>query len=189
MQYFCADGSAATVRAMGLTYPSGRSLSFDYGASGTVQENEYDGRNFRVVRKDYSSGTLTETRHVYYTSAWQVLEERLDALQAGNWNVTALCDENGDVQERYAYTAYGEPPFLLPGVCQAVGEQFRVGGALHGASVGWGERVVSGASPNARLAAGGLGVKRSCSTATGAHPPEAPLLPAPPVIQFQSRDP
>ncbi len=194
VQYAYANGSAGTVRATGLTYPSGRSLSFDYGAtgsiddaagriagikqgtttlagygeyhhdrpvaspgrrvpypatafdchydpsrlrppvsclssditesvgpawvtpaydpagnmttipkpadptqgftavydawnrlvklsdsSGTVQENQYDGRNFRVVRKDYSGGVLTETRHFYYTSSWQVLEERVDS--------------------------------------------------------------------------------------------------------------
>ncbi len=129
--------------------------------SGTVQENEYDGRNFRVVRKDHSGGVLTETRHFYYTSAWQVLEERGDsstspnrqfvwalryiddlvlrerdtsgdgvlderlyALQDGNWNVTAVCDANGDVQERYAYTAYGEPLFLSPGFVEQSGSSF-----------------------------------------------------------------
>ena len=101
---------------------------------------------------DYgAAGLLTETRHFYYTSAWQVLEERVDssasptrqfvwglryiddcvlrdrdtsgsgtvgerlyALQDGNWNVTSVTDENDDVQERYAYTAYGEPLFLTP---------------------------------------------------------------------------
>ena len=276
VQYAYADGSAGTVRATGLTYPNGRTLSFDYGAtgsiddaagriagikqgtttlagygeyhhdrpvaspgrrvpypatafdchydpsrlrppvsclssditesvgpawvtpaydpagnmttipkpadptqgftavydawnrlvklsdsSGTVQENQYDGRNFRVVRKDYSGGMLTETRHFYYTSAWQVLEERVDsstspnrqfvwglryiddcilrdrdtsgdgvlderlyALQDGNWNVTAVCDESGDVQERYAYTAYGEPVFLSAGFVEQSGSSF-----------------------------------------------------------------
>ncbi len=130
-------------------------------SSGTVQENQYDGRNFRVVRKDYSSGLLTETRHFYYTSAWQVLEERVDssaspnrqfvwglryiddcvlrdrdtsgsgtlderlyALQDGNWNVTSVTDENGDVQERYAYTAYGEPLFLTPSFVEQSGSSF-----------------------------------------------------------------
>ncbi len=130
-------------------------------ASGTVQENQYDGRNFRVVRKDYSGGVRTETRHFYYTSAWQVLEERVDsssnpdrqfvwglryiddcilrdrdtsrngilderlyALQDGNWNVTAVCDASGDVQERYAYTAYGEPLFLSPGFVEQSGSSF-----------------------------------------------------------------
>ncbi len=142
VQYSYADGSAGTVRA-------------------SVPESQYDGRNFRVVRKDYASGVLTEARHFYYTSAWQVLEERVDsssnpnrqfvwglryiddlilrdrdttgggtlderlyALQDGNWNVTSICDENGDVQERYAYTAYGEPLFLSAGFVEQSGSSF-----------------------------------------------------------------
>ncbi|MEI8383981.1 MAG: RHS repeat-associated core domain-containing protein, partial [Planctomycetota bacterium] len=47
------------------------------GTSETVQEHQYDARNFRTVRKNYSSGTLSETRHFYYTPGWQALEERL----------------------------------------------------------------------------------------------------------------
>jgi RHS repeat-associated protein len=40
------------------------------------------------------------------------LNERLYALQDANWNVTALVDTSGTVQERYAYSAYGVPLFL-----------------------------------------------------------------------------
>lgn len=42
----------------------------------TVQENEYDVRHFRTIRKDYSSGILAETRYFYYTSDWRSIEER-----------------------------------------------------------------------------------------------------------------
>ena len=42
-----------------------------------VQENRYDGRNFRVRKLAYSSGTLSETRDFYYTDWWQALEERV----------------------------------------------------------------------------------------------------------------
>ncbi len=42
------------------------------------------------------------------------LDERLYALQDPNWNVVALADTNGDVQERYAYGAYGGPTILTP---------------------------------------------------------------------------
>jgi len=42
------------------------------------------------------------------------LDERLYALQDANWNVTAITDENGDVQERYDYAAYSVPVFLSP---------------------------------------------------------------------------
>ncbi|MEZ5948294.1 MAG: RHS repeat-associated core domain-containing protein [Planctomycetaceae bacterium] len=44
----------------------------------TVQENEYDGRNFRVIKKSYASGVLNETRDYYFSSNWQILEERID---------------------------------------------------------------------------------------------------------------
>jgi RHS repeat-associated protein len=49
----------------------------DTTSSGTVQQNAYDARAFRTKRQDYTSGTLSETRHFYYTSAWQSIEERL----------------------------------------------------------------------------------------------------------------
>ncbi|MBX3442846.1 MAG: hypothetical protein KF774_10590 [Planctomyces sp.] len=121
-----------------------------YG-SDTVSEYAYDGAQRRIVQLSYVAGTLSETRHLYYTdpSQWQVVEERvgsssdaerqcvwglryvddcvlrdrdtdaigslderLYALQDGNWNVTGLVDPDGDVQERFAYTAYGVPLFL-----------------------------------------------------------------------------
>jgi RHS repeat-associated protein len=40
------------------------------------------------------------------------LDERLYACQDANWNVTAIADDAGDVQERYAYKAYGTPAAL-----------------------------------------------------------------------------
>jgi RHS repeat-associated protein len=117
--------------------------------SNTVAEYEYDGLKRRIVNKIYSGGTLSETRHAYFSERWQVLEERVDtetaadrhwiwgqrylddcvlrdrdttgngtmderlySLQEGNWNVTALVDDTGTIQERYAYTAYGTPSFF-----------------------------------------------------------------------------
>ncbi len=110
----------------------------------TVQENQYDARRFRIVRKDYAEGTLDEIRHFYYTPGWQSIEERVDSetdpdrqyvwglryiddfvlrdrpefeerlygLQDDNWNMIAIADDNGDVQERYASSAYGVLTFL-----------------------------------------------------------------------------
>lgn len=40
------------------------------------------------------------------------LDERLHALQDANWNVTAIMNSSGSVQERYAYSPYGVPVFL-----------------------------------------------------------------------------
>lgn len=42
------------------------------------------------------------------------LDERLYALQDTGWNVTALSDTSGSVQERYTYSAYGMPSVLTP---------------------------------------------------------------------------
>ncbi len=40
------------------------------------------------------------------------LNERLYAVQDANWNVTSVTDTSAAVQERYRYSAYGEPTFL-----------------------------------------------------------------------------
>jgi RHS repeat-associated protein len=50
----------------------------DSSTSQTVAEYQYDGRGFRVLRSGYNTGTLSERRHYYYNSAWQLLEERIE---------------------------------------------------------------------------------------------------------------
>ena len=80
----------------------------------TVAEYEYDGRNFRTLKKVYAGGQLSETRHFDYNDAWQCLEERLDASTTaacqyvwGNRYVDDLVlrdrdtDANGTLDERY----------------------------------------------------------------------------------------
>ena len=113
-------------------------------ASVNVVSYQYDGLNRRIAEKSYNTGGgLVETRHLYYSDQWQVLEERVDAattakaqyicglryiddlvlrdrntsggtlnerlyaLQDANWNVVALANTSGVVQERYGYTPYG----------------------------------------------------------------------------------
>jgi len=121
------------------------------GTNQTLVEFVYDGRNFRVVNKEYASGTLSATRHLYYTDSWQAIEERVNTsttperqhvwgiryiddlvlrdrdtnadgtlderlyhLPDANWNVTAVVDASGSVQERIEYTPYGQLQFLTP---------------------------------------------------------------------------
>jgi len=136
------------------TYDAWNRLVTLTDGTNTVQENEYDPRNYRTIRKTYTAGVLDETRHYYYSTDWQVLEERLGsdpvtadaerqfvwglryiddlirrerdtnadgtpderlyALQDPNWNVVAIADTSGDVQERFAYSAYGVPSVLTP---------------------------------------------------------------------------
>jgi RHS repeat-associated protein len=47
--------------------------------STVIAQYQYDGRNYRTVKKTYASGTLSETRHFYYNNQWQCLEERLES--------------------------------------------------------------------------------------------------------------
>jgi RHS repeat-associated protein len=49
----------------------------DATSGNTVQKNAYDALRRRTIKQSYTSGTLSETRHLYYSSAWQVLEERV----------------------------------------------------------------------------------------------------------------
>jgi RHS repeat-associated protein len=56
---------------------SGSSSSSSGGSLQAVQENQYDARRYRTVRKDYSAGVLDETRHFYYAEQWQSVEERV----------------------------------------------------------------------------------------------------------------
>jgi RHS repeat-associated protein len=112
----------------------------------TIEEYAYDGLRRRTVKQNPGE---EETRDYYYSSAWQVLEERVGgspdaerqfawglryiddlilrdrdtngdgtldermfALQDPNWNVVGLTDSSGNMQERYAYDAYGLPTVL-----------------------------------------------------------------------------
>ncbi len=45
-----------------------------------VQENRYDGRNFRTTKLAYTSGSVSESRDFYYTDSWQTLEERVSGI-------------------------------------------------------------------------------------------------------------
>lgn len=52
------------------------------------------------------------------------LSERLYVLQDAGWNVTAVVNSSGVVQERYRFTAYGEPTFLDSGFSPTAGSSF-----------------------------------------------------------------
>ena len=157
---YSAAGSMTTIpqpndptQSYAATYDAWNRLVQIADGSDTVSEYAYDGVRRRILQKSYTSGTLSETRHLYYTqpSQWQVFEERLGtstdaerqfvwglryiddcvfrdrdtdangtldqrlyACQDANWNVTALVDTGGNVEERDAYSAYGIPLFLTP---------------------------------------------------------------------------
>ena len=65
--------------------------------STVIAQYQYDGRDFRTVKKTYTSGSLSETRDFYYNGNWQCLEERL---------------ESGSVISSYANRQYVSGPAL-----------------------------------------------------------------------------
>ncbi len=126
---------AAPASSFAATYDAWNRLTQLLG----VATYSYDGLNRRTQKT--ISGIV---RDLYYSNDWQVLEERVNgattadrqfvwgqryiddlvlrdrsterlyALQDANWNVTAITNASGAVQERYSYTAYGSPTFLNP---------------------------------------------------------------------------
>jgi RHS repeat-associated protein len=151
------ENTGTTPQALSAQYDAWNRLVLITNGTQKVMENVYDARSYRIRKDTYTSGTLTEARHYYYTPGWQCVEERVDAsttaerqfvwglryiddlilrdrstanngtmnerryaMQDGNWNTIAICDNTGSVTERYAYSAYGSPVFMTgAGVVQS----------------------------------------------------------------------
>ncbi len=123
--------------AQTLTYDAwNRPMTIVQGTT-TVGTYAYDGLNRRVTKISIESGSSV-TRHFYYSNQWQVLEERTGTNTTAErqyvWGVryqddlvlrdlfgeprmyaladyfqpTALSDISGNIQERYAYKAFGD---------------------------------------------------------------------------------
>jgi RHS repeat-associated protein len=117
-----------------FVYDAWNRLKVVKNSSGTTLKTyQYDAINRRVAEVVGS-----DTTDLYYSSQWQVLEERVNGVgkyryvwspvyvdamvlrdrldasdrlwvqQDANFNVTAIVDDNGNVVERYAYEPYGK---------------------------------------------------------------------------------
>jgi RHS repeat-associated protein len=104
---------------------------------------QYDGANRQIVKLSYTSGTLSETRHYYFSNQWQVLEERVSGsmdkqyvwgvryvdemicrddatplrlyvTQDANFNVTGLVSIEGAILQRFVYEPYGNATVVDP---------------------------------------------------------------------------
>lgn len=112
-----AGNMTSIPKNVGQTVPGSQSFAATWDAwsrlvklqdgSDTVAVYQYDGNNRRIVKQSYSLGTLDETRHVYYSSQSQAIEERVgtsnDARQQFVWNLGYIddlvlrdCDTNND---------------------------------------------------------------------------------------------
>ncbi len=65
------------------------------------------------------------------TNADGTLDERLYALQDANWNLVAITTDDGTIQQRYRYTAYGQPTRLNPDGIVAMGTDSILWGYLY----------------------------------------------------------
>ena len=117
--------------AFTMTYDAWQRLVKIKSGSTTVATYAYDGQNRRVTKT-----TGTTLRHYYYSSQWQILEERLNTTTTADrqfvWGLmaldnlilrdrgserfyslqdlfscTAIADTTGTIQERYSYNAFG----------------------------------------------------------------------------------
>ena len=121
-----------------LIYDAWNRLVEVKSGSTVLEQYSYDALGRRITETPSGS----PTKSLYYSSDWQVLEEdwsgatqvqyvwsavyvdamverdrgseRLYALQDANWNVTALVNTSGVVQERYVYDPYGQVTILDP---------------------------------------------------------------------------
>ena len=92
--------------------------------TGGDTRNFYYNDQWQVLEERLNSGSVPDRQYVWgiryvddivlrdRSVSDETLNERFYALQDANWNVVAICDPTGAVQERYAYTPYGVCQFL-----------------------------------------------------------------------------
>jgi RHS repeat-associated protein len=110
-------------------------------AGGTLDETRhfYFSDSWQCLEERLDSSSDPERQHVWGiryiddlvlrdrdTTGNGTLDERLYFLPDANWNVTAVVDDSGAVQERIEYTPYGQPQFLSPTFGTRSGSSFDV---------------------------------------------------------------
>jgi len=72
-----------------------------------------------LILRDRDADADDQTGELGTPGTTSGLEERLYALQDANWNTVALAETDGDIAERFRYTAYGEHVVLNGGSADA----------------------------------------------------------------------
>jgi RHS repeat-associated protein len=105
---------------------SGRIVKVTYsGGSPSETRHYFFSSAWRVLEERVGASTSPDRQYLWGrryvdelvfrdadTDANGSLDQRLYAVQDGNWNVTAIVDTSGSVVERFAYTPYGERSIL-----------------------------------------------------------------------------
>jgi RHS repeat-associated protein len=106
-----------------------RRISQNTYSGGVLSETRHiyytEPRKWQVVEERIGSSSSAESQFIWGVryiddlivrdrdaSASGTLDERLYSLQDANWNVTAIADASGMIQERYNYSAYGMTSFM-----------------------------------------------------------------------------
>ena len=103
-----------------------------------VSEHVYDARGYRIRKDTYTSGTLTEARHYYYTPGWQCVEERVGTSTTAErqfvWGLRYIEDlvlrdrstaNNGVINERrYAMQDGNWNTIAICDITGSVGERY-----------------------------------------------------------------
>ena len=105
-----------------------RMVEVDDGSS-AVAKYKYDGRGRRIVKLTYVSGTLSETRHFYFTNDWQDIEERVGTSTSMDqqyvWGIRhvdeLVCRDRTVSGSNERLYAMQDANFTLTGICGTSG--------------------------------------------------------------------
>ena len=132
------ENTGTTPQQLSAQYDAWNRLVLITNGTQKVSEHVYDARGYRIRKDTYTSGTLTEARHYYYTPGWQCVEERVDASTTAErqfvWGLRYIDDlilrdrstaNNGTINERrYAMQDGNWNTIAICDITGSVGERY-----------------------------------------------------------------
>ncbi len=132
------ENTGTTAQALSAQYDAWNRLVLITNGTQKVIENVYDARGYRIRKDTYTSGTLTEARHYYYTPGWQCVEERIGTTTTAErqfvWGLRYIDDlimrdrstaNNGTINERrYAMQDGNWNTIAICDITGSVGERY-----------------------------------------------------------------
>ncbi|MCX7386430.1 MAG: hypothetical protein NTX48_07160 [Planctomycetales bacterium] len=132
------ENTGTTAQALSAQYDAWNRLVLITNGTQKVSEHVYDARGYRIRKDTYTSGTLTEARHYYYTPGWQCVEERIGTTTTAErqfvWGLRYIDDlilrdrstaNNGTINERrYAMQDGNWNTVAICDITGSVGERY-----------------------------------------------------------------